>query len=278
VAGGAAAKARHPASRRTPAADRQLLGAGCGGTGRGTGGADVARCEGSLQQQLEISTLTVLHVINVPGARRRILDPIHQTDKALGGVDVAWLRGDHENRVDPFHRQHADETAKRAFALRLEHLLELAGELRGIAVAHREECVGLPSQDVDVERTHKTGQGLTDRRIAADQQRVTSRIGGDLAALGNIGLEHFGEVPGGSIAQWHDLGACADRVRTGQRVGRVAGGDWHDRVNPVALDQGRTVCVEQSLERGQQCRARQWRAGIYRAGAVHIGVDRIVQL
>src|SRR6516225_4222741 len=111
----------------------------------------------------------------MPGARGRILDPVHQTDKALGRIDVAQLRGNHENGVDSFHREHADETAERAFALRLEHLLELARELSGVAVAHREEGVGLAGKDVDVERADQTHQGLTYRGVTADEQRVASR-------------------------------------------------------------------------------------------------------
>src|SRR5262249_38356950 len=103
---------------------------GRGGAGRGGSGADVARREGALQQEFEIRALAVLHIIHMPGARSRILDPIHQTDKALGSIDVARLGGDHENGVDTFHRQHADEATKRAFAFRLEHLLQLASPRR----------------------------------------------------------------------------------------------------------------------------------------------------
>ena len=134
--------------------------------------ADVARREGALQQELEIRALAVLHVIDVPGARGRILDPVHQADKAFRRIDVARLRRDHENGVDPFHRQHADDTAERAFALSLQHLLELAGELGGVAVADREEGIGLAGQNVDVEGADQTDQGLADRGIAADDQRI----------------------------------------------------------------------------------------------------------
>ena len=51
----------------------------------------------------------------------------------------------------------------------------------------------------------KPGQGLAHRRVAADDQCVARRVGGDLAALGDIGLEHFCQILGRGVAQWHDL-------------------------------------------------------------------------
>src|SRR6516165_7328235 len=82
---------RGAGSRRAPSADRQLLGAGCGGAGRGGRGADVAWRERLLEQKLEICALTVLHVIDMPRTRGRILDSVHQVCKALGCIDVARL-------------------------------------------------------------------------------------------------------------------------------------------------------------------------------------------
>src|SRR6202007_3159505 len=109
-----------------------------------------------------------LHVIDMPGARSRVLDAIHQPDKALSSIDVARLRRNHENRVDPSHRQHANETPEGAFTLRLEDLFEFARELGGVAVARWEEGGGLPGQNVDVESADQTGQGLANRGITVD--------------------------------------------------------------------------------------------------------------
>jgi hypothetical protein len=197
----------------------------------------------------EIRALTVLHVVNVPGTCGGVLDPIHQADKALGRIDVARLRGNDENRVDPCHRQHPHKTPERALTLSLQHPLDLACDLGRVAVAGWEEGVGLPGQDVDVEGADQTDQGLPYRGVATHDQCVAPRIGADLAALGYKGLEHLGQVPGCSVAQRHDLGAPAQRV-PGDLVARCADGDRHDSVDAVPFDQGRAIFVEQRLKGG----------------------------
>src|SRR6202007_343362 len=99
--------------------ERQLLGAG-GGAPRPAGGGDIAGRKGALKKVLEISALTVLHVIDVPAPCSRILDLGQKLEKALRRVDIAGLRGDHENRVYPIHWEHADDAAERALGLGLQ--------------------------------------------------------------------------------------------------------------------------------------------------------------
>src|SRR5580700_10523261 len=66
------------------------------------------RGKGSLQQGLEIGALAVLHVIDMPRPRRRVLDPPHETGEAPCLVDIAGLDQHHEDGVDPLHRYDAD--------------------------------------------------------------------------------------------------------------------------------------------------------------------------
>src|SRR5205807_10138369 len=86
-----ATETRRAASRTASPADRELIGAGRGGAGRGRGGRNVAGREGALEQKLEIRALTVLHIVNMPGARGRILGPMHQADKTFGRIDITRL-------------------------------------------------------------------------------------------------------------------------------------------------------------------------------------------
>ena len=162
--------------------------------------------------------------------------------------------------------------------MRLEHFLQLARELARVAVTYREQGVRLAGQNVDVKRPDQADQGLPYCGIAVNHQCVAARIGGYLAAFGNIGFEYLGEVFGRGITQRHHLDARADRVCSGDLVPRVACGDRHDGVHSVPFDQRCAVCVEQGFERRQQCGARQRRSCIDRAGTVHVGVDRVAEL
>jgi hypothetical protein len=142
-----------------------LRAAGRGRAGRTGSGGDIARCERALEQIFQICALTVLHVIDVPSARRRVLDLGGKSEESSCRVDVARLRRDHENSVDPIHRDDADDARERAFVLRLQHPLEFACPFRRVTVADRENSVGLARQDVDVESPDKTNQGLPDRTV-----------------------------------------------------------------------------------------------------------------
>src|SRR5439155_15731937 len=86
--GALATETRRAGSRTASPAHRELLGAGRSGAGRGRGGRNVAGGEGALEQKLEIRALTVLHIVNMPGARGRILGPVHQADKTFGRIDI----------------------------------------------------------------------------------------------------------------------------------------------------------------------------------------------
>ena len=152
------------------------------------------RGEGALQQGLEIGALAVLHVIDVPGPRRRVLDPPLQAQEAPRLVDIAGLGRHDQDGVDPLHRHDADNPGERAFTLGAEHLFQFPGDLVRGALVGREQGIGLPGQGIDVEGADQAEQGLSDRRIAADDQRVATRLGGDLAALGDIGFEHLDQI------------------------------------------------------------------------------------
>ena len=128
------------------------------------------------------------------------------------------MRGHHENRVDPRHRQHLHESGERAVGLGLQYFFELAGELGGIVVADRVESKRTPGQDVDVEGADQTDHGLPDGGVAGHQQRVARRIGGDLTALPDIGFQNLGEILGPGVAQRHDLGAGAGLSAAGARL------------------------------------------------------------
>jgi hypothetical protein len=158
----------------------------------------------------------------------------------------------------------------------LQHPLELGRAFRRIAVAHRKEGIGLARQDIDVKGASEAGQGLANCGITAHDQRITPRIGADLAALGNIGFKHFCQIFGGGEAQRDHLGAGANRISAGDEVTSCAAWQWDHRIDPVSFDHGGTIRVEQIFERGQQRRTRQRGAGLDRPGAVHIGVDRVV--
>ncbi len=114
-----------------------LAGAGGGAAGRRWGRRDVAGGEGTLQQAFEVAALAILHVIDMPGPRGRILDPPRQPEEALRRVDVTRLRGHDENRVDARHRQHLNNAGERSFGLGLKHFFELARKLGRIVVADR---------------------------------------------------------------------------------------------------------------------------------------------
>jgi len=163
--------------------------------------------ESSLQQRLEIGALTVLYVIDVPGPRRRVLNPPFQAEEAPCLVDIAGLGRDDEDGIDPLHRHDADDAGERAFALGLQDLFQFAGDLLRAALVGGKESIGLTGQRIDVEGADQPKQGLSDRRVAADDQRVAARFGGDLAALGDIRFEHLDQILRRGIAQRHDLGA-----------------------------------------------------------------------
>ena len=167
----------------------------------------------------------------------------------LAEVDVAGLRRHDENGIDPIHRNDSHDAAKRTFGLSLQDPLELAGPLCRFAVAHGKEGIGLTGQDVDVESSDETDQGLADRGVPGDDYRVGRWVGGNFPALGNIGFEHLGKVLGRGVAQWHDLGTGADCIRSGDKVAGRTRGHRDDGVDPIPFDQRRTVRVEQSLER-----------------------------
>ena len=275
--GAAAHTAQGAGCKPAPGAHRQRFGAGCG-PARQIAGADVARREGALQQIFEIGALAVLHVIDVPASRRGIFDPAREPEEPLRRFQIARLRGDHENRVDPRHRHHAHHALERALAPGLQDLLEPGRDFRHVAIAGRKERKGLPGEHIDVEGADQPNQALADRRVATDDQRVTPGIGGDLAALADIGFEQLGEVFGRGIAQCDHLSAGAGRVRPADRVGNPGGGRRHDDIEPVFFDQRGAVLVEHGFERRQQRRARHRRAGLDRCRAMHVGVDRKVEL
>ena len=91
-----------------------------------------------MEQEFEIRTLAVLHIIDMPAARGRILHLTREPEKSPCRVDVARLGGDHENGVHPIHRNDTNEAGERAFALGLQNPLEFTGALGRIAVADRE--------------------------------------------------------------------------------------------------------------------------------------------
>ena len=102
----------------------------------------MARGKGTLEQVFEIGALAVLHVIDVPRPCGSIFDPLRQPEKAISCIDVARLRGNHENRVDPLHREDLNDPAERALGLGLKYSFELARDLGRIAIANREQGVG----------------------------------------------------------------------------------------------------------------------------------------
>src|SRR3981189_2081399 len=57
----------------------QRLGPGSGRAGRSRSRRDVSGGKGPLEQVFEIGALAILHVIDMPGSRRRILDAPFQT-------------------------------------------------------------------------------------------------------------------------------------------------------------------------------------------------------
>ena len=163
--------------------------------------------------------------------------------KPVGGVEVAWLRGDNENGVDALHWQYLNNTGERAFALRLHDLFQFRGELGRVTVADREQRVRSTGQNINVERANEPDQSLPNRGVAADQHRVGCGISCDFAALTDIRLKHFGKVSRGGITQRYDLGPGADRVCTAREIADRARRNRHDVIDPVADDKRRTVSV-----------------------------------
>src|SRR5262249_16422635 len=145
----AEATATRPPTRRTSWRERELLGARRSGARRPRSRRNIARREGALEQVFEIGALTVLHIVDVPRACGGILDLFCQLKKPPRRIDVTRLRGHHQNGIYPVHRQHANNTGEGTLTLSLQYPFELAGSLRRVAVAHREQGVGLARQNVD---------------------------------------------------------------------------------------------------------------------------------
>ena len=233
----------------------------------------MSRGKGALQQGLEIGTLAVLHVIDMPSPRGRVLDPPFETQEAPRLGNVTGLCGDHENCMDPFHRQDADDAGKRSIVLGTKYLLQFAGDLFGAAPAGGENRVGLPGERVDIEGADHSDQSLADRRSPTDDQRVAGGFGGDFATLSDIRFEHLRQILGRSIFEGNDLGACAD----GPRAGHLTGGKRRNPVDAVIHDQCRPVLVEQRFERRQQLRTRQRLGDVQGCRSLDAGVDRVVE-
>ena len=273
-----ATETRRAASWPAPPTDRQLLGAGCSAPRRAGRRGDIARRERSLEEVLEIGALAVLHVIDMPGPRGGVLELVCQPEKSSCRIDVAGLRRHYENGIDPIHRNDAHDAAESPFGLSLQYPLELAGPLCRVAVADRKEGIGLTGQDVSVESPDETDQGLADRGVPGDDYRVGRWVGGNFPALCNIGFEHLRKILRRGIAQWHDLRAGAYRVLAGDEIAGRTRRQRDHGVDPIAFDQCRTVRVEQGFERRQQRRTLHRGAGLDRPGAMHIRVDRVVQV
>ena len=91
-AGLTARRRTRPAGSPAEAAGHsERLGPGSGGTRRCRRRADTPRGKGSLQQGFEIGALTVLHVIDMPSPRGRVLELVCEPEKSSCRIDVAGL-------------------------------------------------------------------------------------------------------------------------------------------------------------------------------------------
>ena len=214
----------------------------------------------------------------MPGPRSGVFELVGEPEKSSCRIDVAGLRRHDENGIDPIHRNDAHDAAKSTFGLSLQYPLELAGPLCRIAVADRKEGIGLTCQNVDIESPDETDQGLADRGVPGDDYRVGRRVGGNFPALCNIGFEHLGKILGRGVTQRHDLGTGAYRVRAGDKVAGRTRGQRDHGVDPIPFDQRRTIRVEQGFERRYQRRTLHRGAGLDGPGAMHVRVDRVVQV
>ena len=81
-------------------------------------------------------------------------------------------------------------------------------------------------------------------RLAGDQQRVPAGVGGDLAALADIGLHDLGQILGRGIAQRHHHRAGGSWSAGGDRDGLRG---RHDPVKRPVGDQRSAVLRQQRL-------------------------------
>ncbi len=175
---------------------------------------------------------------------------------------------------------------ERAAALAAESILQRACEVLRVARSGRKQRIGLPGQQIDVERLDQIGDRRARRRLAAEDQRVSSGIGQDAGGASRERLQHFRQLLGARVAQrQHDAAAgCVNPRAAPAGGGRCAGsggrnGGGRDHlVDAARLHEGGVVLREQRLQRRHELRVREWGCRMQRRGAVHGRVDRIVDV
>ena len=186
---------------------------------------DIVWRERLLQHVGNVLGVTVLQIMNMPATDRLLPSAIDQCIDPACLVDVAWLRRNHQHRVDARHRYDTHHARQRSAALPAKRILQRTGEVLHIAGVDRQKRVRLPCEDIGIEGLYQTLQALSCLRFAADQQRVVPWVGDYLATVADVWLQHLGEVLGRSIVQWHNDGA---RCSVGSQGSGCLRG-WHER-------------------------------------------------
>ncbi len=210
----------------------------------------------------------------MPAPHRLPAATLHHFERPAGFGDVIRRVGDHQHRVHARHRHHADLAGERAALLGAKRLLQRVGEIGGVAILNREQCVTLAGQRIDVEGAHEIGQSIALRGFAADDQTVAGRHGNDARAALRVGLQGFGQVLGRCIMQRHQHAARS--AGAAGNAGRRGGGQH--AIDAPGFHQRRTVLLQQRLQHRDQLRAVQRHDGAQRGRAMHRRIDRVVQM
>ncbi len=139
-------------------------------------------------------TLPILHVVDVPGARGRILNP--------------WAR--RKNRSAASRNRGCAETTRTALTRSIGSTWTMPPRAPSLCACSTfssspasltrsrrrpgRRRAGATGQDIDVS-ADQPDQSLPHRGVAADQQHVAGAVGGDLAALSDIGLSILARSP-----------------------------------------------------------------------------------
>ena len=208
----------------------------------------------------------------MPSAHALPAPAFDQGEDPPGILDVRWLVGDHQHRIDRLHRHHAHQVGQRPSALAAKRDLECRHGTRHVAPAHRKQRIGLPRQRIDVERADETDQCLSRGRVAHHDQRVAAGIGSDTAAGLEEWLQHLGEFHGRGVAQGYRLTAAAGAQRRGTTSGR------HHSVEPGGLDQRGVVGGKQRLQGRHKLIPCHRGRGMQGGGPLHRRIDREVDV
>ena len=151
----------------------------------------MARGKRPLKQVLQIAALAILHVVNMPRARRCILGASFETQKAARIIDIARIVRDDEYRIGALHRDDAHNSGKHSFTFGAEHLLQLRRNFFRSARTGGKQRIGLTCEHIGVEGLDHSPERLPHSWIAADDQSIAAGIRGNLPPFRDIGLEDF---------------------------------------------------------------------------------------